>query len=175
MDDRLYPQGRGGLKSKYNSAGDLVFYTAAGVEVFRISATIAGGYVIPGTVKHLRQRCSAAEINAGVTLLAAVVGFKYRLVDASAIAIGGNAGSVTSVDILGTLSASSRKLVAFLVAGLTRSTLLRAGAATNGVILADGASYTQNDAATAITVLKTGSDIDTATHVDISLSYCLEV
>lgn len=174
MDDRLYPQGKGGVKTRYNADGSLVFYTAAGVEFTRIDPTITGGYIVPGSVKHIRTRFSAAQVNAGATLLAAVTGFKYRMVDAYAIAIGGNAGSLTSLDIIGTASASTRKLVAFLVAGLTRSTMLRAGAATNGVILADGASFTQNDAATAVTVGKTGSDLDTATHVDIGFSYCLE-
>ncbi len=129
--------------------------------------------LINDTVRQLRQRVAIADINTGLTLLAALPGYKYRLVDAYAIAIGGAAGSVTSVDILGTQT-TAQKLVAFLVAGLTRSTVLRAGAATNGVVLADGASFVANDVNTAITIGKTGSSIDTATHVDICLSYIVE-
>lgn len=126
-----------------------------------------------GAAYTVRRRCTIAEVNAGVTLLPAITGFKYRMVDASIIAVGGAAAAHTSIDILGTVS-TSRKLVAFLVAGTLQSTLLRAGAATNGVILADGASFTANDAGTAITVGKTGADVTTATHVDISFTFTVE-
>jgi hypothetical protein len=59
-------------------------------------------------------------------------------------------------------------------AGLTRSTLLRIGTATNGVILADGASFVANDANTAITIIKDGSDITTATHIDVLISFVVD-
>jgi hypothetical protein len=86
--------------------------------------------------------------------------------------VGGAVSAVTTIDILGTVS-TARKLVAFGQAALTQSALVRAGAA-GGVLLADGASFTQNDVSTAITVLKTGTDAATATHVDIHFTYSLE-
>lgn len=150
------------VRSKWQSNGSLAF-TESG----------AARYIIPNVAYNIRTRFTIAEVNAGATLLAALAGFKYRMVDAFIIAVGGNAAAHTSIDISGTVS-TARKLVAFLVAGTTQSTLLRAGAATNGVILADGASFTANDANTAITVGKTGSDVTTATHVDISFSYVIE-
>lgn len=125
------------------------------------------------TVHHTRQRFTTAQVNAGATILPAIPGYKYRMVDASLIAIGGSASGADSVDIIGTLS-SPRKLMAGLEAGLTENTLLRAGAATNGVILAAGASFTANDANTAITIGKSGSNLATATHVDVLLSYAIE-
>lgn len=134
----------------------------------------SGRLVLPNVVYQARQRFTAAEVNAGATMLAALPGFKYRVVDAALIAIGGNAATADSVDILGTQAESGVKLMAGLVAGLTRSTLLRAGAATNGVILADGASFTACDANTAITVGKTGGSLATATHVDVLLSYAID-
>lgn len=121
-------------------------------------------------VKHVRRRFTTAEVNAGVTLLPAKAGVKYRMCDAIMIAIGGNAATATSVDILGTQSAASVKLVAGAVAGLTQSAVARAGA-TNISVLADGASFVDNDVNTAITVGKTGSNLATATHVDVLLSY----
>jgi hypothetical protein len=127
---------------------------------------------IPVTL-FVRTRFTIAQVNAGATILPAITGFRYRMVDAAAIAVGGAAAAVTSVDVIGTVS-SARKLVAFLVAGLTQSTLLRAGAATNGVLLADGASFVQNDAATAVTVGKTGSDVTTATHIDVLFWYQID-
>jgi hypothetical protein len=51
--------------------------------------------------------------------------------------------------------------------------MVRAGSS-GGVILADGASFTANDAGAAITVLKTGADITTATGIDFSLTYTIE-
>lgn len=120
-----------------------------------------------------RQRFTIAEINAGATLLAATPGMAYRMVTCAAIAIGGNAATVTTVDVLATQSAASVKLVAFAQASLTRSTRLEAGDS-GAAILTDGVSHVANDVNTAITVGKTGSDVATATDIDIHFSYTAE-
>lgn len=136
----------------------------------------ANGGKVAGSavVQHIRRRCTVAEINAGVELLAAPgAGYAYRIIDAALIAIGGAASGSTSVDILATLATASRKLLAAAIAGLTQSAVLRAGAA-NAAVLADGASFTANDANTAITVGKTGGALATATHVDVSVSYVID-
>jgi hypothetical protein len=125
------------------------------------------------TLRTVRRRCTIAEINAGVTVLAAVDNVKYRLRAASAIAIGGAASGLTTLDILGTQSASAVKLVAFAQASLTQNTELKSGGS-GATILAGGVSYVANDENTAITVGKTGSDIATATHVDILMDYSIE-
>lgn len=124
-------------------------------------------------VQTIRQRFTIAQVNAGIELLPAVVGRKYSMVDAIMIAVGGAVAAVTTVDILGTLS-TAQKLVAAAQAGLTQSTVVRAGDST-GAVLADGASFIEMDANTAITVDITGSDITTATHVDVIFSYTLTV
>jgi hypothetical protein len=124
-------------------------------------------------VHHIRTRFTVAQINAGATLLAAIANTKYRIVDMALIAIGGAAATATTVDILATQSASAVKLMAAAVAGLTQNALLRAGA-TNGAILTGGLSFVANDANTAIAVGKTGSDLATATHVDVLVSYVKE-
>ena len=131
------------------------------------------GPVGNGSVKCIRTRFTIAEVNAGATLLAALPGYKYRMIEASAISVGGAAGAVTTVDILGTQSASSAKLVAFAQASLTQSTELRSGD-TGSTILADGASYVACDQNTAITVGKTGSAITTATHIDIIFQFAID-
>lgn len=123
-------------------------------------------------VYNKRQRFTIAEVNAGATLLPAVAGKSYRMVSCTAISVGGAAGAVTTVDVSGT-STTARKLVAFAQASLTQSAVLKDGD-TGATVLADGASYTANDANTAITVGKTGSSITTATHIDINFSYTLE-
>jgi len=130
-----------------------------------------GAVRYPGVAHEVRSRVTIAQVNAGATLLAAIPGWKYRLVDANIIAVGGAAGTVTTVDILATLS-TSRKLVAFAQAALTQSAVLRAGDA-NSAVLADGVSFVENDANTAITIGKTGAAVDTATHFDVVLKFAL--
>lgn len=152
--------------------GNLIFSAADGTEVARFDGTNKL-LIVPGGVRNFRRRSTIAEVNAGVTLLAAVPGFKYRLIEAQAISIGGAAGAVTTVDVLGTQSASGVKLVAYAQASLTQSTVLKSGGS-GTTVLADGASYVANDVNTAITLGKTGASITTATHIDVILSYVLE-
>lgn len=128
---------------------------------------------LPGVVQALRARVTIANVNAGATLLAALPGYKYRMVACKAIAYGGAVGTLTTVDILGTQS-SGVKLVAFAQANLTQSTVLTAGG-TGAAVLADGASFTACDANTAITIGKTGGTGDTATGVDVIFEYVIEV
>jgi len=124
-------------------------------------------------LRCLRVRASIAEVNAGLTLLPAIAGRSYRLHDAAMIAIGGAAATATTIDIIGTQAASAVKLLAVAVAALTQNTLVRAGA-TNATILAGGVSFVANDANTAITLGKTGSNVATATHIDVLLWYAVE-
>jgi len=149
------------VRSKWQSDGSLAF-----------SESGTARLIIPGAVYHIRTRFTIAQVNAGATLLAALAGFKYRMVDGAMIAVGGAAAAHTTIDILGTVS-TSRKLVAFAVAQTAQSTLLKPGV-TGAAILADGASFTANDANTAITVGVTGSPITTATHIDVLFSYVIE-
>jgi len=134
----------------------------------------SGGVQAGGSVLITRRfRVAIADINAGLTLLPAIAGYKYRMVSCKAISVGGSVGAVTTVDILATQSTAGVKLVAFAQASLTQSTVLTAGGS-GGTVLADGASYVQNDVNTAITIGKTGSNVTTATSVDIILDYVVE-
>lgn len=135
---------------------------------------LTGGGPDLGSAMILRSRFTTAQVNAGATVLTAIPGLKYRVHDVALISIGGAAATATSVDILATQSASSVKILAAAVAGLTQNTLLRAGA-TNAAILAAGASFVQNDVNTALTIGKTGSDLATSTHIDVLLTYSIEV
>lgn len=125
------------------------------------------------SLQTLRRRCTIAEINAGVELLAAVPGWKYRVTDMKMIAVGGAVTGATDVRILGTRAAGSVALLVVAIAALTQSAVVRAGAA-NATVLADGASFTQLDANTAVTAGKTGGAGATATHVDVFVDYVLE-
>ena len=151
------------VKGAMNSSGDYTLQNLSSQEI----------YDRANAVQTIRTRFTVAEVNAGATLLSAVAGFKYRMVDCFMIAVGGAAATATTVDVLATQSTSSVKLIANAVAGLTQSTVLRAGA-TNSTVLADGASFVANDANTAVTVGKTGGSLATATHIDVHFSYVLE-
>lgn len=126
------------------------------------------------TVATVRTRLTIAEVNAGYTLIAAPgSGKKIRLVNARAIAYGGAAGAVTTVDLKGTQSGSLVKLVAFAQANLTQSTVLTAGG-TGAAVLADGASFVACDENKAITIDITGSSVTTATGIDFIVEYVTE-
>jgi len=116
-----------------------------------------------------RHRVTTAEVNAGHTLLSIPTTKKFRLIDVTLIAIGGNAATATSVD----LKCGTAILVSAPVGALTRSTVVKPDT-TNVVVLADGASFIANTAGDDVTVIKAGSDLATATHVDVILTYALE-
>jgi hypothetical protein len=127
-----------------------------------------------------RTRVTLAQLNAGFTLLAAIAGFKYRLIDCALIAIGGNATTGTSVNVIGTRAAAPVQLIVAAVARLTQSTRLRTGTpfATAGAesltTLADGASFTQLDVNTAITVITVGTAMTVMTNIDVDLTFAIE-
>ena len=125
-------------------------------------------------VLSTRARVTTAEINAGHEILAAVTGLSYRIVNIHAVAYGGAVGTTTTVDVLGTQSAGGVKIAAFKQASLTQSQALAMHTAAACDIQADGASFIEMDAASAITIGKTGGDVDTATGVDFIIQYVLE-
>lgn len=126
-----------------------------------------------GGVQNLRVRTTTANVNAGATLLPAIPGRSYRLVDATMISIGGAASGATAVRITGTQSASSVQLVSNTVGALTQSTRVLAGVTANSSILADGASFLACDANTAITLTASGT-LATSTNIDVILSYVVD-
>lgn len=175
-------KGEGGLASYYDASGNLVVAESdrdGGTKLFQIEPALNGPTQIGansllGVVRTIRKRFTIAQINAGVELLPALPGLKYRLDDVKAIAYGGAVGATTTVDVLATQSAASVKLAAFGQAALTQSTVLRPGVS-GCTVLADGASFAVCDVNKAITVGKTGSNLTVATGVDFIVDYALEV
>jgi|694.fasta_scaffold00460_55 hypothetical protein len=124
-----------------------------------------------GVVQTARVETTTANVNAGATLLPAVPGYKYRLHDLSLIAVGGTTAGITGILVRGTQSSSPVSLMDAKIAGLGRSVVLRIGTATNGLVLADGASFAACDANTAITIIKDGGDLTGATAVHALITY----
>lgn len=156
-------------------SGDLHFQAADGSDILTVDGTNKVLTFPDGcpALHQIRVRLTIAQINAGATLLAAVAGLKYRLVDTTVISIGGAASGLTLLRIHGTQAAGDVLLVTHTQASLTRSTVLKPNTA-GAVVLADGASFAPNDANTGITVDVSGSSIATATAVDFLLSFTLE-
>jgi hypothetical protein len=163
------------VKSNWES-GNLVFRAPDATELLTLDGTLKKAF-IPGVLRNVRARATAAQINGagGYEILPAIAGFKYRIVDVTLIAIGGNAAGATSVDIVTTQGASAVRPIVAAVAALTRSAVVKPNSA-NVAVLADGASFVANDANTGVYLAKQAAagDLATATHVDVSLSYVLE-
>lgn len=123
----------------------------------------------------VRRRVTQAQVNAGFTLVAATPKMAYRIVDLTMIAIGGAASGATSVDIIATSGAATVRPFVVAVAALTQSAVVKPNSA-NVTVLADGASYVALDANTAIAVGKQsgGSNLATATNIDVILTYTAE-
>jgi hypothetical protein len=163
------------VKCKWDSGRQIFYDAASGSTIFVLDGPNLLAIRGSGAILCQRFRNTIAEVNAGKTLLAALgAGYKYRLIDAYAISVGGAAAAVTTVDILGTQAAAGVKLVAFAQAQLTQSAIIRAGG-TGGTVLADGASFVACDANAAITIGKTGSNVTTATHIDAVLTYAIDL
>ena len=133
------------------------------------------GSIITGVALNLRTRATTAEVNAGLALLPALAGYKYRITDLTMIAIGGSAATATSVDIVTTQAASAARPFVVAVAALTQSAVVKPDSA-NVTVIADGASFISNDENSGVYVAKqaAGSNLATATHIDVILSYVIE-
>ncbi len=154
------------MKTRWDG-GNLVFLDVNGVVIANL------GTVSIGVEMCKRIRVPIASINAGFELLPAIPGYGYRMSGMREIAVGGAVTSVTTVDILGTQSTSSVKLMAGAQASLTQSTVVTAGGS-GGTVLADGASFAVCDVNTNITCNITGSAITVATNVDFLLSFAIQ-
>jgi hypothetical protein len=126
-----------------------------------------------GVVQTARVTLSTAQANAGATLLPAIAGYKYRLIDWTMIAIGGNAATATSVRLRATQATSAVSLAVVAVAALTRSTAVKPNSA-NVTNLADGAAFAANDANTPIDLDVDNDNLATATGIHVILQFVVE-
>lgn len=136
-----------------------------------VTGDVTGQVVHNDNVRSKRIRVTLAQLNAGYTLLAAVAGYGYRIIDMKMIAVGGALGTATSIEIEGN-QAGAVDLFSVAAAQLTRSAVNGPGIA-GTTVLADGASFAVCSDNTAITISATGT-ADTLTNVDVILTYTLE-
>lgn len=160
--------------------------TSANVTQANLDALTGAGetalhsHAVPSTVvQNTRQRVAIGDINTGATILPAIEGKAYRIIDIALVAYGGNLAATeeaTGVAVSGTQSAAPVALYTVPIASLTQSALIHSSCAgSTAFLLADGASFMANDANTPITVQAVGgSDLITATGIDVIISYVLE-
>lgn len=173
--------GAAGTGANFAGTGSIYINLSTGIQYINIGTKaipqwqLGGGTAIAGvgSDQALRLRFTTAQVNAGATILPAIPGWKYRILDMSMIAIGGAASGATAVTINGVQATVTVALLSVAVAALTQSAVVRAGAA-NATVLADGASFVQNDVNTPITIAKTGGALATSTAIDVILSYQIE-
>lgn len=145
--------------------------TVAGVATF-------GKVVGPGTsygVYNKRVRVAIASVNAGVDLVAAVTGLKYRFLGAKVIAVGAavTSSAATGLAIYGTQT-TPVALLSIVKANLTQSAV---ATVTSNTVLADGASFVTNDASAALTIKATTAgayDLAGATYIDVIIDFAVE-
>jgi hypothetical protein len=133
-----------------------------------VTGDLTGQVIHNDNVRSKRIRVSLAELNAGHTLLAAVAGYGYRIIDFTMIAVGGALGTATSIEI----ECNSADLFSVAAAQLTQSAVNKPDG-TGTTVLADGASFAVNADNKAVTISATGT-ADTLTNVDVILTYTLE-
>lgn len=108
----------------------------------------------------------------GTTLLPAVAGRKYRLISYIAVA-DANVTGATGIYIQGTQGASAVNLSTITAGALAANATNTIGTA-NNTLLNNCASFAACDANTAITAIKNGSDIATATTITFIITYAVE-
>jgi len=108
---------------------------------------------------------AVADVNTGVLAVPRAPGRIYTVVDGWMRAIGGAAGSLTSIDV--TDDTTGTVALSFEAAGLAENAVLRAGA-TNTTVTNAGTALTQGEG---ILVKNVGTAVDTATHVDVCIHY----
>jgi hypothetical protein len=175
MSTKMYPEGKTSYYTKWVN-GVLKFFKRSNATEFASFDGNVGLAYEAGKTYTARVRATAAEIKAGKDLVAAIPGYKTRIIDATMIAYGGAATTATSVDLLGTRGGSAVRPMVTGVAALTQSAKVSIGeapAAGATAILADGASFTALDANTALRVTQQsgGSDLAGCTGVDVCVVY----
>lgn len=153
-------------------ASDATFSVGGAVTLESTAIGAGSGYV----VQSKRIVSTIAEVNAGVTLLPAIAGRGYQLVNVKMIAVGGAVTStnVTHLEVRGTQAASSAVLYKVAKAQLTQSAVNTVGTAST-VVLANGASFLPCDANAAVTLDPLGgTDAATATYVQVIIDYIVQ-
>lgn len=163
----------GGDKLVVASGGELDVESGGSLKLAgtAVTATAAELNEVAGKENVLCKytRVTAAQVNAGLELLAATTGVTYRVVGFIMTAVGGNAGGADAVTLADTNS-SPVSITSVAVAALTQNVPVLPNTAnvTNGVGL--GGPLT---AAKGVKIAKSGSNLTTATHVDVTLLYTI--
>ena len=127
------------------------------------------GGIVYGLPLRKRVRATAAQVNAGLVVLAPVAGRAYTVWAVEECAIGGAVTGATSVDVKDTTPVTPATIATIPAAALTQgqwASHLAAGA--TGPLIGQAGAAGQG-----VAVAKNGADVATATHVDLIITYTL--
>ncbi len=168
-----------------NAGASADFVMTAGAQTVAGNKTLSGATTFGSTVTgpgagtvvyRKRVTPTVAQVHAGYTVLPAVTGLKYRLVDYSVVAVGGDVETQTHFYIKGTQGASAVNLVDIAAGALTRAYLNKPWMPNNTLLVSssDLVAFNVCDANTAIT-LADDAQATTATSFIVEVSYVVEV
>jgi hypothetical protein len=121
----------------------------------------------------LKANFTAADINAGTTIIPARAYGGVRLYDVTLVALGGAAGGATSINITGTQAGTVISLVSAPVAVLTQNAVVRITTATV-VVPAGSAFFKACDNGAPIQIGKVGASVTGLTSLDVILLYAID-
>lgn len=133
-----------------------------------------------GIVYCKYKRCTLAEVKAGVTIVSGFPGYKIRVVQCGFTAIGGAGATADGIKLLGTVAGSSAALATVLVAALAQNVYHEIGFTNETPALwiapaSAGVTFAGCDVGTPVTCEDYGgAALDTLTHLDVVLRYCLD-
>lgn len=141
--------------------------TADAAEINKLDGMVLTQAQMNGACIAFYARVSTAQVNAGYDLLTPSATGQYRIMDVKLRAIGGNAGAVTTVDVKEETSgnlifqAPAANLLANVTIGVDAANIVDTylGIATT--------------AGKKISIVKAGSDMTTATHIDVMMIYSI--
>jgi hypothetical protein len=119
----------------------------------------------PKIVRTIYGQATVAQVNTGINLVAGVAGKTIKIIGIMLQAIGGAAGTATSVDIADT---DGTVFAACAIASLTENTIIREA----GMTITNIHSALAADKG--IKLQKAGDALDTATHINYVVNYCYE-
>ncbi len=126
-----------------------------------------GGSTGQGKIHFKAGRLTAAQVNAGTRVIPPRADKKLMIVGGQLVAIGGAAATATSVDVNDT-TGTPVVGVAVACTAMTENTQMDFDAASNVTRTTYRAPFA---AGKGIQVIKGGSDLATATHVDYYIEY----
>lgn len=155
-------------KIQHSNNGDTLTIASGGTLNLESGSTFQWKDAAATPVLYSVHNVTTAEVNAGHNILPAVAGRTYRILYWGVTARGGAAGAVTAV-LLQDTAGSPVNIASIPAAALTQDETCDSGKANVTGGLAGGGALLTADKG--VDIIKSGSDMTTATSLDVVLMY----